>query len=446
VLGVWSRCVETVVVADMAVESYAVSEKDFSGLFLSEADLQTFEEMKIREVSTFKMDESIKCEADAANEFGKPLYICVFSRLDLTIINGRNLAPTGFDGLSDTYVIAEILDSRSGEVISKSFSYRTATIKNSNDPCWMESFQWMDIPGSFDKLILRVSVYDSDFVGLDTFLGKVEVTFPELLRDCMQTYKNGIPQTFQNVSGTYLLQTVPSLNLKDDDLTSRSGRKSSDFYDQHKEPEFPPPNLPGYSSQNTSGRNDSFAENSCNENGENDTSDTARSNNGKSPTLRSSSFSGSYENLLPTPSSLTSPLKFILPDKKTGRKKPNSPKNITELDKLKIGHVQKWFDLKPRSNPQKRNSDPGKKSWNGKIYPVDYQGKKQQTKHYSAHSRAPPGQKPTLEVANVTGSIQLRYHVRRAERELIERAPLPAAPSPMKRRNSLRAKPSFRII
>jgi hypothetical protein len=117
VLGIWSKCVETVV-ADVAVESYAISEKDFGNLFLSEADLQTFEEMKQREVYNFKMDTSIKCEADAALEFGKPLYICIFSRLDLIVVGASGLAPTGFDRLSDPYAIVEIINLKDGNKLN----------------------------------------------------------------------------------------------------------------------------------------------------------------------------------------------------------------------------------------------------------------------------------------------------------------------------------------
>jgi hypothetical protein len=47
VLGIWSRCVETVI-ADLAVETYAISEKDFFNLFTAEADLNSLEEVCAR--------------------------------------------------------------------------------------------------------------------------------------------------------------------------------------------------------------------------------------------------------------------------------------------------------------------------------------------------------------------------------------------------------------
>jgi len=179
VLGIWSRCVETVI-ADVSVETYAISEKDFGNLFTAETDLNSLEEMKDREVNNFKMETVV----EVGSVFLKPLYICIFSRLDLTIISAKDLAVADYNGSSDPYAYVELVDTHLGHSLSKMYTFKTSTISKSLNPLWLESLQWMDITTPFNRVALRISLYDSDFVGIDTFLGMVQIPFPQLLKEC----------------------------------------------------------------------------------------------------------------------------------------------------------------------------------------------------------------------------------------------------------------------
>mmetsp|Transcript_1704 Transcript_1704/g.2226 ORF Transcript_1704/g.2226 Transcript_1704/m.2226 type:complete len:387 (+) Transcript_1704:1637-2797(+) len=329
---------------------------------------------------------------------------------------------------------------------------------------------------SLNRLVLRISVYDSDFVGLDTFLGMVQIPFPQLLKQCTQALSNKnnyyqnyntYPSSSNNnnnnnnnkypIGGIKVLETVPSLNLKDDeDSLTRSGRKSYD-YDIHPEPDFPPPHhLPPIQSDI----------NDKQENQEGDKDDKNKQNNsnnarfkkiqGLGHLVKSNSVNSEVSTSRSSSSSLTSPLNFIRHSQdhsKNKKKKSHESQDPTNLPKLQYGHVQQWYDLKPKDKDIIKDK---RKSWNGKIYPADQiskndlNGSSNNNRNSISSGGAPTrsrhahvlGKKPTLEVATVTGAIQIRYFVKKAEREVVETFPsilphsVPVGRSPMKKKSS----------
>jgi len=89
VLGVWKRCVETAVVSERTwAEIYALNAKDFAGLFTGLADIAAFHKMQRREVCKYKMDPF---DVDAPTEFGRPLHMCCFTTVQLTLVKVRGL-------------------------------------------------------------------------------------------------------------------------------------------------------------------------------------------------------------------------------------------------------------------------------------------------------------------------------------------------------------------
>jgi len=70
-LGVWTKCPETVVAREMT-ETYALSDNDFAGLFISDADQHNLDELRALEVKKFRMDKFTA----APTKFGQPLYVC----------------------------------------------------------------------------------------------------------------------------------------------------------------------------------------------------------------------------------------------------------------------------------------------------------------------------------------------------------------------------------
>ena len=178
VLGVWNRCIESTI-AESSVESYAITEKDFASLFTSEADLQAFEEMKEREVACFRMDRHFD---GAPTDFGRPLYASCYNMLGFTIIQAKGIAAADSNGLSDPFAIVEVVDMVTGEPLSKLWTHRTAKIRRTLEPCWCDGpHTWSDILAPFARLALRVSIYDGDMFGPDTFLGCAEVSLAALL-------------------------------------------------------------------------------------------------------------------------------------------------------------------------------------------------------------------------------------------------------------------------
>ena len=178
VLGIWGQAVESAV-AEVVVETYAITEKDFASLFTAEADLIAFEEMKAHECSAFVMD--LDDVAKAPTAYGKPLYLACFSMVEFEVVQAWGLAAADSNGYSDAYAKCELRNRYTGaRVLPEMFEHRTSTVNRTRDPVWGEVVTWSDVAAPFDTLSLRVSIYDSDFLSRDTFLGCVDIPFADL--------------------------------------------------------------------------------------------------------------------------------------------------------------------------------------------------------------------------------------------------------------------------
>jgi len=78
VLGVWEVCIETAY-ANLGTETYAVSARDFQGLFSAKADRAAFERMQRQECRRYVFDRTFP---DAPTSFGRPLRLKQGSNLD----------------------------------------------------------------------------------------------------------------------------------------------------------------------------------------------------------------------------------------------------------------------------------------------------------------------------------------------------------------------------
>ena len=178
VLGIWGQAVESAV-AEVVVETYAITEKDFASLFTAEADLIAFEEMKANECSAFVMD--LDDVAKAPTAYGKPLYLACFSMLEFEVVQAWGLAAADANGFSDAYAKCELRNRFTGaRVLPEMFEHRTNTVSRTRDPVWGEIVTWSDVAAPFDTLSLRISIYDSDFLSRDTCLGCVDIPFTDL--------------------------------------------------------------------------------------------------------------------------------------------------------------------------------------------------------------------------------------------------------------------------
>jgi hypothetical protein len=266
-------------------------------------------------------------------------------------------------------------------------------------------------------------------VGLDTFLGNIEIPFTQLLKECNLSLLNkdhlqqqshlSSPPPSSKLGAS--LETVPSLNLKEGAsfdsrdsfgdprfestaISPSSGIKSgllvsptlstgsSGSSRSMSAKELPPVYLDSKGLNNLPMRRVSRSYSNSS------TGSTTNMNLSSGASSTISSFFGSSQM-----------------DKRHANKRGSH--SLTELPKLQPGHVQKWYELKPRKRSNLA-SDGMYKSWNGKMYP---------SKKVLAQQRRHPDYqgsgKQTLSVANVTGSIQIRYHVRRAERDTLELPP-----------------------
>jgi len=187
VLGLWARCLETVVAEYDCVESYSLSEKDFAGLFTTESDLLALEEMKCHQVAQYRMDLS---DESAPTEHGRPLYSCVYSALELGVVRAKGLAVADPTGSSDAACVVEMVDLETGDPPGRSsgpgrkadllWSHTTAVVPWNLNPKWNESVKWRELDLPFHRLGVRVTVYDADFIGADTFLGEVTLKLSDL--------------------------------------------------------------------------------------------------------------------------------------------------------------------------------------------------------------------------------------------------------------------------
>jgi hypothetical protein len=172
-LGIWNRCLESVQ-ADVPVESYAVTEKDFESLFSAEADALTFEELKEREIHHYAFDEDDY--EGAPTKWGRPLYYCCFTGLDVTLVRGRNIAPLD-SAMCASFAQIEVVNTVTGKKLSRLWNFKTLTASKSASPFWGQRVEWQDILAPFDSLALRVTVFDSD----DTCLGLFEAPLEDLI-------------------------------------------------------------------------------------------------------------------------------------------------------------------------------------------------------------------------------------------------------------------------
>lgn len=287
-------------------------------------------------------------------------------------------------------------------------------------------------------------------------MGMIEVPFTQLLKECTLSLINkghmNTPPSQKQLHNSNKLATVPSLNLKEDDDRSMDsfGDKLSHSMDLESGPPSEP-NSGGTSSKmkklKKTNSNGSFSKafsppailspiyqekgEDIQENNKitNSVANTIQSNlsgigqfrlsRSNSNSSNSSSRNSSQSNMTNGGPLLTSI--FGNSERKSNNKDKRSHA-LVELPKLQPGHVQKWYELKSRGDTQ--SAEKGMyKSWNGKVYP---------SKKLLAQQRRHPdfqgSHKQSLSISKVTGSIQLRYHVRRAERDTIEPVSMASKP------------------
>jgi hypothetical protein len=323
--------------------------------------------MKEREVNNFRMTEVI----ENGTIFLKPLYICIFSRLDLTIVSARNLAAADYNGSSDPYCYVELIDQRTGNPLTKMFTFKTSTISRSLNPCWLESLQWMDIEAPFDRLALRISLYDSDFVGLDTFLGYIQIPFTQLLKECTLAKKRG---TKSIIAGGRDSELQPAREEEDAAALSESKYGGEE--------------VGGEGERRGSG-------------GQALLGDAAQNRLERKLLARSASMGNMNKN----------------------RKSFSSEHDLPEL---KPGQVERWFKLQPQPaaedfvNPSlidESNTDPRASVTSADIKQQQHQ--QQHQVHNDDDDHIIVGEedaKDVFEVAEVTGDIKIRFFVAKAER------------------------------
>jgi hypothetical protein len=198
VLGVWTKCVESVV-CDTEVEAYAVVSADFRALFTADSDVLAFEKMQRNESRNFKMDTAY-LEAP----FGQPLYFVCFAKVEFTLVQAKGLlsveklakARRRSNSLSESegasWLVADLVDKASGKPFPNGTAWRHQTaraplkpaaaapdaahggVDMADEPYWGEEVLWGDVWAPFDRAALRVRLFFEDF-GLERLLGKVLV-------------------------------------------------------------------------------------------------------------------------------------------------------------------------------------------------------------------------------------------------------------------------------
>jgi len=235
VLGIWTRCVETVqaeqiMAGSTTTETYAVSASDFANLFTAESDIAAFEQMQVDEAAQFKMQK----DDYAPTEFGRPLYLWCFSTVQLTLIQARGLINKARDKEqalvrskagkkggselgnvgsvaegSEAWIVADLVDTESGKPYKQN-NWRHVTAKhtlkghgkgsvtgqatpkegvggggaNSGlEPFWGEVVRWMDISVPFDSAAVRIRLFGTDrSTGKEVVVGLVVLGLTELER------------------------------------------------------------------------------------------------------------------------------------------------------------------------------------------------------------------------------------------------------------------------
>jgi hypothetical protein len=192
-LGIWNRCLESVQ-ADVPVESYAITEKDFVDLFTAEADALTFEKLRVHEIHHYAVNPHFE---GAPTKWGKPLYFCCFSAIDVTLVRGRDIPAV--EGSGNPFAEIDIIDIDSGKQLSSLWHFKTSTSAKTVNPFWNEGTEWQDILAPFDRLALRVSIRDSEVNVADSFLGVCEIPLIELL--ALTTDKDSDLEESQSLPG-----------------------------------------------------------------------------------------------------------------------------------------------------------------------------------------------------------------------------------------------------
>jgi len=91
--------------------------------------------------------------------------------LSLHVLGGRNLASKDSNGLSDPYVVAQLLDAN-GKII-KSSTQKTSVVKKSLNPTWENEI--LRMPTNASVVTLDVTVWDEDVIGKDEFMGQISI-------------------------------------------------------------------------------------------------------------------------------------------------------------------------------------------------------------------------------------------------------------------------------
>jgi len=250
VLGIWDRCIETVVALE-AVQTYAVSAKDFISLFTSEMDLLAYESLQQTEGGAlFRFDPEPGGSTPTA--FGRPLCYACFSILELTVRRvkrGRNKgggpntdsqrggvsgsktpAGTGSKAVL-SWVVVDLIDLESGRLIGGDVWSNTTvkvisdTTGVGGDPIWAEdTIRWTDIAHPFGKAGIRLKYFEADAKGLtvEQGHGAERLTGGLVLR--LKDLRGGL-HARDSVSGSTILDPISSEETESLDPPSTSPLK-----------------------------------------------------------------------------------------------------------------------------------------------------------------------------------------------------------------------------
>jgi Ca2+-dependent lipid-binding protein len=89
-------------------------------------------------------------------------------RLNVRVIEARNLRAMDSNGFSDPYVKLQLGKQR----------FKTKVVKKNLNPAWDQEFSFSvgDV-----RDVLKLYVYDEDMIGIDDFLGQVKVPLEDVL-------------------------------------------------------------------------------------------------------------------------------------------------------------------------------------------------------------------------------------------------------------------------
>lgn len=132
VLGLWQKCLETVS-ASTPVETYTVSDVDFTSLFKGSSD-SAYEKLQVKESFNFKMDRNF---ITASSPFGKPLYFSCFSSVEIDLKALRCSKTTKTAGAS-CWLVIQLVD-EAGNAYHEIWRYQTAKVTASLE--WNETIR-----------------------------------------------------------------------------------------------------------------------------------------------------------------------------------------------------------------------------------------------------------------------------------------------------------------